>query len=79
MSESYLPRRKDIEAKLDKDHMADSNDATQEVKAYRVTYYECECPFCEVEVRVADDSGMSGASFTQECTECGKSFPARCE
>jgi len=50
-----------------------------EVKAYRVFYYECECPHCEATVRVADDDGASGASFNQECTDCGKNFPTRCE
>ncbi|MBL0710609.1 MAG: hypothetical protein JJV99_06300 [Colwellia sp.] len=59
--------------------MEDSRVTTQEVKAYQVTYYECECPFCEAEVRVADDDGAAGHSFEQECTECGKKFAARCE
>jgi hypothetical protein len=51
----------------------------KEVKAYKVFCYECECPHCEATVRVADDDGASGASFDQECTECGKSFHTRCE
>lgn len=59
--------------------MANEKREVSEVKAYKVFYYECECPHCEEAVRVADDDGASGASFDQDCTECGKIFPARCE
>tara|TARA_R110000737_G_scaffold352807_1_gene400416 strand:+ start:1385 stop:1558 length:174 start_codon:yes stop_codon:yes gene_type:complete len=50
-----------------------------EVKAYEVKHFECECPHCEAVVRIADDDGCSGASFKQDCSECNKTFSARCE
>ena len=50
-----------------------------EVSAYEVKHFECECPFCEAAVRISDDDGLSGASFNQECPECNKTFPARCD
>ncbi|MDI4652660.1 MULTISPECIES: hypothetical protein [Pseudoalteromonas] len=50
----------------------------EEVTAYEVKCFECECPYCEVAVRVADDDGISGTSFNQECTDCDKEFLARC-
>ncbi|MBE8232340.1 MAG: hypothetical protein HAW67_01300 [Endozoicomonadaceae bacterium] len=59
--------------------MENKKQAVSEVKAYKVFYYECECPHCEATVRVADDDGASCASFDQECTECEKIFPTRCE
>ncbi len=69
-------------AQINKIGLKDMTKQSQEVsdvKAYKMFYYECECPHCEAVVRVADDDGVSGARFNQECTECRKSFSAYCE
>lgn len=75
----WLAVQKFKNANMNEEFVAISNNLVQEVKAYQVTIYECECPFCEANVRVADDDGLSEASFEQKCTECGKAFPVRCE
>ena len=68
-----------VDAPLVGDVKPNQETAKVEAKAYKVFHYECECPHCQETVRVADDEGVSGASFDQECTGCGKSFSTRCE
>lgn len=55
------------------------NDVTEEVKGYRVSSFECECPNCEEAVQLPDDDSRSGASFEHVCQHCRAKFPVRCE
>ncbi|MEI8659350.1 hypothetical protein [Vibrio sp. Hal054] len=59
--------------------MTDSNTAATEVKAYKVTIFECECPQCEETVQLPDDDCHSGASFDHTCQHCNTKFPVRCD
>ncbi|RZD19688.1 hypothetical protein [Pseudoalteromonas sp. MEBiC 03485] len=45
---------------------------SKEVTANEVKHFECECPYCEALVRVADDNVISGASFNKSVRNAAK-------
>ncbi|MDE5179123.1 hypothetical protein [Vibrio fluvialis] len=59
--------------------VAESNNLHTEVKGYRVSSFECECPNCEEAVQLPDDGSRSGASFEHTCPHCRAKFPVRCD
>ena len=46
----------------------------EEVKAYPVTVFKCECPYCKEITQLADNKSSQSAAFIHECSHCHNKF-----